>query len=327
MEKFEFYKPGFLKKPGLFLQKEQQMNRRQFIQFSGWAALTPFLPANIFSQSKTTPIVFETNGTEVAHIEAIFSALGGLGQMLTKSPERATVLIKPNLCLPHAAKIGTTTTPAAVLSLCQFLVKNKIKRIIIADHTLQKTANFANHEFHRLAEKFPQVKMIFANDQRFFKPVTVPGKVLKKTETLKLLGRADFVINFATAKHHSATQVSLAVKNLMGLVWNRTEFHTQLHLHQAIGDLTLAIKPRLNLIDASRVLLNGGPTGPGPIIEENKLFASQDIVAVDATVVSRYNFGGRSLAPGEILHLVAAHKNGAGEIDPEKIRVERLKVS
>ncbi len=302
------------------------MNRRQFIQFSGWAALAPFLPGQIFSQSQTKPVVFETNGTAAAHIEAIFSALGGLEKMLTKPPERATVLIKPNLCLPHAAKIGTTTTPTAVSSLCQFLTENEVRRIIIADHTLQKTANFANHEFHRIAEKFPQVKIIFANDQRFFKPIAVPGKVLKKTETLKLLGRADLVINFATAKHHSATQVSLAVKNLMGLIWNRTEFHTQLDLHQAIGDLTLAIRPHLNLIDASRVLLNGGPTGPGPIVEENILFASQDIVAVDAAVVSRYNFGGRSLDPGEILHLVAAHKNGAGEIDLEKIRVEKLEV-
>ena len=118
--------------------------------------------------------------------------------------------------------------------------------------------------------------------------------------------------------------MSLATKNLMGLVWDRTVFHTQLDLDQAIGDLPLAIRPRLNVVDASRVLLTGGPTGPGPVVREDRLFASSDILALDAVVASRYAFGRRTLSPLEIPHLAAAHRNRVGEIDPEKIEVRQL---
>jgi uncharacterized protein (DUF362 family) len=175
-----------------------------------------------------------------------------------------------------------------------------------------------------MAADHAQAKLVFANEQRHFEPVEVAGKVLKETEILKLLTRTDLVINLATAKHHSATGVSLALKNLMGTIWDRSEFHTKLDLDQAIGDLALAVRPGINLIDARRVLLNGGPTGPGPVIEGDGLFASTDIVALDSIVASRYDFGGKTMKGRDVAHLVAAHKNGVGEIDPEKIDLRKI---
>ena len=163
-----------------------------------------------------------------------------------------------------------------------------------------------------------------ANEQRLYQPVQVEGKVLKEVETLKLIPKVDLIINLATAKHHTATHVTLAIKNLMGLIWNRSVFHTDLDLAQAIADLALVIRPQLNIIDASRVLLNGGPTGPGPIINDNRLFASRDILAVDSIVTSRYNFGGKSLTPREIPHLWAAYQLGIGEIDHQKIQLQKI---
>jgi uncharacterized protein (DUF362 family) len=175
-----------------------------------------------------------------------------------------------------------------------------------------------------MADELREVKVVLANERRYFEPLEVEGKVLKQTEVLKLLTKSDLVINFAAAKHHSATGVSLATKNLMGAIWDRATFHTDLDLDQAIGDLALAVKPHLNLIDAGRVLLNGGPTGPGPVVEENRLFASTDMVALDSVVASRYSFGAKTLKGSDIAHLVAAHKNGVGELDPEKIVVEKI---
>jgi uncharacterized protein (DUF362 family) len=166
--------------------------------------------------------------------------------------------------------------------------------------------------------------LILANEQRYYSPQQVAGKVLKETEVMKLAQKADLLINMPTAKHHSATHVSLAIKNLMGMVWDRAEFHTRLDLHQAIGDLSLAIRPHLNIVDASRVLLSGGPTGPGAIIEDNRLFAGSDILAVDAVVASRYDFGGKAISPGQIAHLNAAYKNGIGEINLNNIKVEKI---
>jgi uncharacterized protein (DUF362 family) len=95
-------------------------------------------------------------------------------------------------------------------------------------------------------------------------------------------------------------------------------------LNQAIGDLAAHIRPHINIIDATRVLLTGGPTGPGNILKENKFFASRDIVALDAVVASRYNFGNKSSTAENIGHIKAAHHNDVGEIDLKKIAVEQI---
>jgi uncharacterized protein (DUF362 family) len=298
------------------------MDRRQFIKTGTAAVAASLLPLRLSSAGEAKVLVWEIQGPPGPAFGALFTELGGLEALLGTEPDKATVLIKPNLCLPHPGKMATTTSSERVEALCAFLEEKGVKETIIADHTLQSGNRFEKTEMAKMAARHTDVKLLFANEQRHFEPLDVAGKVLKKTEVLKLIGRADLVINFATAKHHSATGVSLALKNLMGTIWNRSEFHTRLDLSQAIGDLALAVRPHLNLIDAGRVLLNGGPTGPGPVVSGDGLFASTDIVALDSVVASRYEFGGKTLKGSDIAHLHAAYENGVGEIDSDRIEVK-----
>ena len=283
------------------------MNRREFLKISAATTLSSFLPLHLSKAADTSiPLVWEVEGSPNDGIRSIFSAMGGIETLISKELSKATVLIKPNICLPHQAEMGTTTSPEVVESICNYLLNKGIGKIIIADHTLQKTNNFKRIALNRLIEKYEEVKLmladpqqlsqpieingtelkmekhqdvklIFANQQRLFNPIDVNGKVLKTTEIFKIIPRVDLLINLPTAKHHAATQVSLAIKNLMGLIWNREEFHTRFDLPQAIADLAMSIRPGLNIIDASRVLLNGGPVGPGPIIKENRLETKNDL--------------------------------------------------
>jgi len=298
------------------------MRRRQFLQLSAAPLFLPLLPVRLVE----APVVWEIEGTHDSTIRMLFSKLGGLKQLIKTDLSRATVLIKPNLCLPHTAEMGTISNPNLLNTLCRFLSSEGISKIIIADHTLRDENKFKNHFISELADKYKNVKLIIANEQRLYKPANVPGKNLHTTEMLKIAHRADLMINLATAKHHSATTVSLAIKNLMGLIWNRSEFHTDLDLSQAIADLALLIRPGLNIIDTSTVLLDGGPTGPGPVLQDNRIFAGFDILALDSVVISRYNFGGKSRTAKEIPHLWAASQNSVGEIDRQKIELNALKI-
>ncbi|MCD4683224.1 MAG: DUF362 domain-containing protein [Bacteroidales bacterium] len=246
--------------------------------------------------------------------------------MLPKKPELSTILLKPNLCLPNPGEIGTTTSFALMDALCSYLVENKVKKVIIADHTLKKVEDFAGHELLKLQDNYPAVKFVLANEQRYYIPQSLEGKVLKSTELLKLLSKVDLFINIPTAKHHSATQISLSIKNLMGVIWDRSVFHTELDIDQALGDLAEAVKPHINIVDCYHVLLNGGPTGPGPVINDNRIFVSSDILAVDSVVTSRYNFGGMSSSPDDIGHLYMAYENGVGEIDLNKMNIEKITI-
>jgi len=300
------------------------MNRRNFIKFNAFAFFASLLPLNNLLADKDNPIVWEVSGISTESFAALFNALGGLKKYIKSDISKATILIKPNICLPYPPENATTTSPSAIEALCEYLIREGAKRIIIADHTLQDTSKFNNIPLHEIAEKNPEVKLILVNEQRYYSPVQVDGKELKETEIMKLAKKVDLLINMPTAKHHSATHVSLAIKNLMGMIWDRAEFHTKLDLHQAIGDLAVVINPQLNIVDASRVLLTGGPTGPGKVIVENRLFASDDILAVDAIVASRYDFGGKSLPPKQIAHLEAAYQNGIGELDLNNIKIKTI---
>lgn len=269
--------------------------------------------------------VWEAEGNADEMVQAIFKALGDIPKLINKPLNQATVLIKPNLCLPHQSSSGTTTSPEAVKAFCQYFSDAGVKKIILADHTLKgKSETFQKTEIMQATRDFPKTTWLLANEQRYFRPQKVDGKVLKETEVLKLLKRADLTINLAAAKHHSATQVSLCTKNLMGFIWDRISFHTKLDLHQAIGDLALLVRPTLNVVDATRILLNGGPTGPGPVVQENRMFVSFDPVTVDALILSRYDFGGRQLSSKEVAHILAAYKNGIGEVDLNKIKVQKV---
>jgi uncharacterized protein (DUF362 family) len=302
------------------------MDRREFIKTSAAAAASSVLPWGSLFAEEVKPVVWEIEGDPAAAVERLFSSLGGLKKLVPGGVEGATVLLKPNICVPYPPASATTTSPELIGALCSHLVGRKVKRIVVTDHTLQKAERFKNNDIVKVGEKHKQVRVIIANEQRHYEPVEVKGKVLKKTEILKTLDRADLVVNVATAKHHSATHVSLAIKNLMGVIWNRSDFHTKLDLHRAIGDLALAVRPALNIIDASRVLLSGGPIGPGPVTRDNRIFASTDILALDSVVTARYAFGGRTLTANEVPHLRAAYDNGVGEIDIKRIDLRKVKV-
>jgi len=300
------------------------MDRRNFIKLGSASILAAgLMQKQVMAQPKTASTVYEVNGITKENFALLFKSMGGIETFVKTPLSQATVLIKPNISMPHQSSAGTITHVNSIETLCQYLLSLGIKKIIIADHTL-KGNDFNKIELNELPKKYPEVKLIFANEERQYEPVTINGKALKTTEIMKLIPKSDFFINFANAKHHSATHVSLAVKNLMGAIWNRTDFHTTMDLHQGIADLTTVIKPNLNLIDTTRVLLNGGPTGPGPVVSDTKLFASRDIVAVDAVVVSKYNFGGKSQPPNEIKHLQEAYNLGTGEIDLNKIKIEKI---
>ena len=93
-------------------------------------------------------------------------------------------------------------------------------------------------------------------------------------------------------------------------------------LHQNIGqnlaDLATVIRPKLTVIDATRILLRSGPQG-GDIKDVKKidtLIASADPVAADAYATTLFE-----LKPDAIASTVAAYSMGLGEMDLARIQV------
>jgi len=122
------------------------------------------------------------------------------------------------------------------------------------------------------------------------------------------------------------------MKNLMGLnfsVSNRS-FHKPnwktdpndiAHLEQCIVDLNKAIKPTLNIVDATEFISTNGPFGPGELLKPGKVVAGTDRVAVDATCVSLLG-----LKAEDIVQIVLASQQGLGEMNLLKVKIREVKV-
>jgi uncharacterized protein (DUF362 family) len=121
-------------------------------------------------------------------------------------------------------------------------------------------------------------------------------------------------------KHHSSAHLSIAMKNLMGIVKNRMEYHLT-GLDQCIADFCLYRKPDLNVVDAYRVLMSRGPSGPvdpksANVQLKKTLLISKDIVAIDAAAARIFG-----KEPEDIGYIKIAHAQKTGNMILKELKI------
>ncbi|MEW6332772.1 MAG: DUF362 domain-containing protein [Thermodesulfobacteriota bacterium] len=261
------------------------------------------------------------SGEPAAATTKALEALGGLARYVKKG-ER--VVIKPNMSFAKTPDFAATTHPLVVASVARACLEAGVREVLVLDHTLQRAELCLERTGIREACKgLPGVHVLALQDRRFFQEIRIPqGKVLDRVEVMKdILDSA--LINVPVAKSHSATGVSLGLKGLMGLIWDRESFHFQFNINQGIADLATAIKPRLTVLDATRAMASGGPGGPGDVKKPNLVIAGADPVAVDSYGVGIVPWYGRSFKGRQVEHLLIAHQRGVGKIDLEKLNIRK----
>jgi uncharacterized protein (DUF362 family) len=110
------------------------------------------------------------------------------------------------------------------------------------------------------------------------------------------------------------------MKNLMGVVKNRLEYHLS-GLDQCIADFCLYRKPDLNVVDAYRVLMSHGPAGPAnpaaaDVQMKKTLLLSRDIVAVDAAAAKIFG-----KEPDDIGYIRIAHAQKTGNMNLKELKI------
>ena len=139
----------------------------------------------------------------------------------------------------------------------------------------------------------------------------------------ELVLSSDVFINVPVLKHHSSTRLTGALKNMMGVVWDRGYWHRN-NLNQCIADYTLySKKPNLNVMDAYNVMMRNGPRGVSKddLTNMKSLMLSTDWVALDAAGAKMMG-----LEPEKIEHLAIAAGMGAGRINLATMNIHRIKM-
>jgi uncharacterized protein (DUF362 family) len=306
------------------------MNRREFLKYQVqgmlWLAAGGgglFLPKRGIAGSQ--PDIAVVTGDRAAATRAAVELLGGM-QQFVKPGNR--VVIKPNMSFARPPEAGTSTSPEVVRELAVMCKEAGAASILILDNMLHREAECLERNGIRDACAAVDANMVRAVSSPYlFKETIIPqAEDIPRTDIMKAVLRSDVLIAAPTAKSHSSAGVSLSLKGMMGLIYDRGVFHGRYDLDTSIVDLCTVLKADLTVIDASRVLSTGGPQGPGKVIQANTMIASSDMVAADATAVSLFEWYGRRFKPSQVNHIRLAHKRGLGRMDIENLNTRRLSV-
>ena len=264
----------------------------------------------------------EVKGDASRTVAKTLELMGGIGKFV---PKGAKVLLKPNMSFPNPHSMGTTTNPVVVREVAKLCMEAGAGRVMVIDHIFKDPEICLKRNGIRDACKgIDGVYVKAINQQKFFKETSVyQGMVLTKVEVAKEFFNSDVLINLPVAKSHSVTGLTLGMKNLMGLIWNREYFHKVVDINKAIPDLWTVFRPALTLLDASIVLIEGGPGGPGKVQLLKTLVAGKDPVAVDAYATTITTWYGKKFQPGNIKHIVNAYNMGLGQMDMKKLKIKR----
>ncbi|MFA5906319.1 MAG: DUF362 domain-containing protein [Desulfobacula sp.] len=304
------------------------MDRREFLKQVGlWSAgiiLTPpvfDLMSLAESASDNIPEIFTIKGTDLpAMVRRMIEALGGI-QGFVKTGDK--VVIKPNIGWDRTIEQGANTHPLIVSELVKLCLDAGASKVSVFDRTCNEERRcYQNSGMAPALEKIKDKRFRLDHvEDRHFIPVTLKsGQVLKEWAFHKDALEADCYINVPKAKHHSLSGLSLGMKNIMGAVGgSRGRLHYD--LGPKLADLNTVIRPKLTLIDASRVIIKNGPQG-GDLSDVkilDTLIASRDPVAVDAYATTLFG-----LLPRVIEATVEAHKRGLGQMDLSQCSIRSL---
>jgi uncharacterized protein (DUF362 family) len=236
------------------------------------------------------------------------------------------VVIKANIAWARTPEQACTNNPDLLLALIKMCYDAGAKRVAVWDHTCDNYQfAFSRSGLKETAQK-AGADIFSGHGHNVYKQLEVPkGKKLKTVEVLRDVLETDVFINFPLPKHHFATELTLGLKNLMGIVWDMEQFH-KIDLHQCIADINTIRKPDLVVVDAIRILTTNGPKGPGKTEDIGEVIASTDIVAVDAysTAFFKHPKTGKPFKPEEIKFVKNAFELGLGQIDLSKVRVKKV---
>lgn len=281
---------------------------------------TPVMTATPIPPTASQPYLTVARGSSPAAItRAAIDALGGMGKFVKAGND---VIVKPNICNSHNTfEYASTTNPEVVAELVKLCLQAGATRVRVMDQGFSGTQAEA-YKRSGIKDAVEQAggQMEIMPSSKYVSVDFPNGRSLKSWQVYQDILKADVVINVPIAKHHGSAQVTLAMKNLMGVILNRNGIHTA--LDQRIADLSTVLQPTLNVIDGVRVLTSHGPTGGrlDYVRMDNTVIASHDPVAADGYATQLFF----KRKPQDIGYIKYAAEMGLGRYDFDKLYVKEV---
>jgi uncharacterized protein (DUF362 family) len=247
-------------------------------------------------------------------------ALGGLKAFVKKGQK---VVIKPNIGWDVSPERAGNTNPKLVAHIIKRCLETGAKEVYVFDHTCDNWQRCYRTSGIEDAVKNAGGRIVPGGSESYYQEVTVSGgKTLTKVKEHELILSSDVFINVPVLKTHSSARVTAAMKNLMGVVWDREFWHSN-DLHLCIAEYAASRKPTLNVVDAYAVMKRNGPRGVSvsDVVMMKAQLISTDIVAVDTAATKLFG-----LDPDQVRHIQIAAERGVGQKELEKLNIKRIAI-
>lgn len=228
----------------------------------------------------------------------------------------ASILLKPNLVVAKPAETGATTTPAIVEAVIQYLQEKGLRNLSIVESAWVGDSTqraYSTCGYSDLSKKYGVPLYDVKKDR--YKTFTVDGMSIEVSQRALA---ADYIISFPVLKGHCQTAVTCALKNMKGLISDRSKryFHT-IGLHRPIAALGTIRTADLVLVDG----LNGDldfEEGGNPV-PMHRILAARDSVLVDSYVATLMGY-----QPEEIAYIPLAARMGVGSMELSRANIVEL---
>ena len=307
------------------------MKRREFVKksvsagFVTGTALAFGSIGNLFGKvplpNSPPDLVAVKGGNPGQMFDRGIEALGGIEKFVKPNQ---TVVIKPNIGWDRGPDQAANTNPHLLTRIIEHCLKAGAKEVFVFDHTCDVwTKTYKNSGIEK-AVKDAGGKMVPGNTEGYYQKVDIPtGVKLTSASVHELILESDVFINVPVLKHHSSSRLTISMKNLMGVVWDRRFWHRN-DLHQCIADYaTYERKPDLNIVDAYNVMMRNGPQGVSvsDVVNMKTQILTTDMVAADAAATKFFGSN-----PADVLYIRKANEMGVGEMDLEKLSIKRIMI-
>lgn len=246
-------------------------------------------------------------------------ALGGMRRFVSPGD---MVVIKPNASFVDGLRNATTTNPDVVGQVVAMCREAGASRVIVMDHVLSGAVRegFGSSGIADAVQRNGgQVIAYDGGDKGHGVWTPIPGaKALQGTYIYPEVLNAAVVITVPKAKHHSGARLTAGLKNFIGVTADMGSIH-RAGLDQGIADLNTLVKPKLSVIDASVVLMDNGPGGPGRTTSPGQVIASGDVVAADSYACTLLG-----ITADQVPYIGYAGQAGLGNADYTKLEVIKV---
>lgn len=266
-------------------------------------------------------LVVAGGGNPAQLVEKALEALGGIKKFVRPGSK---VVLKPNIGWYRTPEQAANTNPDLVAAVVRLCLGAGAKSVTVVEHTRDPWQACFQASGIKKAVEDAGGRIYAATRKEMFTEVPVRrGKAIDRELVASDVLQADVLINLPVTKVHDATGAVIGMKNLMGTIWNPPGYHLNLKggLNQCIADLNTVVKPQLIIADCYRVLLTGGPKGPGKVGNPGKVVAGTDPVAVDSYCLRFLN-----LKVDDVPHIKLAHEAGLGEMDLSRLQITSVSV-